>query len=224
MRTLSETRLEMKRRRKVRPGSAEARYDRDRSVGILAPLEAADAEIAAQSCGCPSTPPPRRSPKTAIAADPAGDKPARRFSQIVKTARQWFLVFECDDVTKVARGIIPSQNGRAHMGTFSFGEDSGSLRLEVGLGQHRQPSESQVRAWLQTNGHQGPSHLWFDAEDAVLWARAAGPCRRLDREAAFVARALARDVHHMLEDELLQNSLAYGSSGCSGDLGKGGQV
>ena len=156
-----------------------------------------------------------RRPQTAVLAAPEGDGgPSSRLSQIIDTAGAAFLSFEVDDHECTARGMMLLQDNRALTGTLSFDPGSRLFRLEVCLTRQVNPTESLMRSWLRLNGRNGLSRAWFDAEDGVVWLRGATFCHRLDESACFVLKALARDVHRTLNDELLRGTLEgepYGS-------------
>ena len=163
--------------------------------------------------GCPAA---ARAPLPATApwAEPgSGADPAKRLSQVITAARPWFLAVEIDDLTHVARGLVPEGDGQFRVGTLAYDPSWGLLRIDVRLPRCDRSSEAHIQACLALNARTRVTRLWWDAEDALIWLRAAAICRRLDEDARFILRKVARDVHRTLRDDLLRNVIADGPYG-----------
>lgn len=167
-----------------------------------------------------------RLPPTAPSAGPPnGVNPAKRLSQVIDAARPWFLAIEVDDEVHVARGIIPDGHGPSCVATLSYDPNWGLLRIDVRIRCRCRSAEQHNGVCLgRLNAHTRLTRLWWDPEDGLLWLRAASVCSRLDDDARFVFRKVAREVHCVLRDDALQRMLSEDPDSEAGSRAKGGNV
>ena len=201
MRSLTETRLRTKRQSSARPVPAEARLDAgcpattpDRSGRGVAGHEG-------QPSVCRSAPPRRRPPRTAIAADPVGDQPARRPEEVLACGRPFFVALDIDEQHHVATGIIPV-DGDFVRGILSLDRQDGFVRLEVCLGPASAP---QVPELLELSQRTRLTRGWRDREDRLAWLRTESACFGED---AAAIRAVAKEMWRALQDPVVLGILA----------------
>jgi len=232
MSTISETRLEMKRQRKVRPGSVEACRDMGGPAGVLAPFKVPDVEGDAQPYIPSSTLPPRRPPRIGIAADMAEEQrtnhpglaletmapadsrcgeatsrsAAASFVCVAGAAQPNWQPFYIDPAGEAAKGILLTHR-TGHVATISYGSEMGLIWIKVTWGQLVKPlSAGQALLLLEQQSLPRLSRVVYDSENRTIALLGVASCPS-PAMIKVVVQALIQDLIRALDDDYLSTTL-----------------